>query len=70
MDQNAAHETLIDSLNLEHWTGDSPGLKRKGFPVEFNTSSGLGQTMKFLNTKVPEVIQAILSDTDEATIQK
>ena len=70
MDHNAAHETLIDSLNLEHWTGDSPGLKRKGFPVEFNTSSGLGQTMKFLNTKVPEVIQAILSDTDEATIQK
>ena len=69
MDNTNAHNTLTSSLGLDPWLGDNPGLKRKGFSVDFDPESGLGQALKLLEGKEDDLVQAILSK-DEAAINK
>ena len=69
MTKRLANESLADTLNLIPWSGENPGLKRKGFSIPFNPIAGLGQTFDMLDRIEENLTHALIADDKKSAMK-
>ena len=69
IDKREACDCLQKKLELGHWLGKNPGLKRKGFSTNFDPDSGMGVALKLAHSIEDTLTHSLLAGNKRSALK-